>query len=241
MDTEPKSILVEKFNKLRSLALPQQSHGRLAETAAWLQLGLESALEYAISIQAIDERAKQQWIEAGWNCFMSLSGIQSELVSDVKPVRRFLSVVQELLANQSIYTKAINKGEYGEVQHHGELVGWHDSEHYYFLHDTVYRVVYQFLQGQGEHFPVSAKILWKQMDAEGVILSGEELEKGQIRKRHVIKKTIEGNRIGVIAVRSFFVQPSASNEISNHSVRNRTHSLTPAENLFAPKPGSAPP
>lgn len=195
MEETPKNELYTLFQEKRDSALPSQQHGRLAETAAWLFLGLHFALEYASSIGAVEIVEKERLLDVGWNVFLSLSEQQGERVSDVMPSTRFLSVISELLANKSIHTlpTEARTDDLSLVPSNSTLVGWHDKDYYYFLPDVIYNTVSSFLARQGEHLPVTSSTLWQQLERQGIIRVEEEEADGKVRTRRLIKKRVGTN------------------------------------------------
>lgn len=189
--SELREIFVEKRRAASQLGV----HGRLVEAAAWLYLGLSCGLKYAESVGALTTEVGQTLRNEGWNAFLEVANEQGQQVTEIKPSMRFITIVSQLLANQSIYCDDVHKQIVPEtIPKNSSLVGWKDDKYYYLLPDLIYNEVSQFLSRRGEQFPVSATTLWKELDDAGLIQTEASTESGKPKKRYLVKKTINKQR-----------------------------------------------
>lgn len=231
--------LTEVFYARRNEAARLNVHGRLAEAAAWLYLGLHVGLEYAARIGAVETESKEQLLSEGWDIFLGTANEQGEQVTEVKATTRFLSIVAELLANGTIYTTRTKGQDPNLVPKHGTKVGWHDNDYFYFLPGVLYNAVSSFLSRQGAQFPVTAQTLWKQLADEGVTLTETSKENGKERRHNLVKRSLDGNRSRKLCVKAAFLRGSEHHDTGQEvcvrpvPVRQRS----PLSDLFAPENG----
>ncbi|AIW42390.1 bifunctional DNA primase/polymerase [Paenibacillus polymyxa] len=192
------SKLRQMFVEKRQIASQLGVHGRLVEAAVWLHLGLSYGLSYAENVGAITAEDGQTLRDEGWNVFLEVANEQGHQVTEIKPSIRFITIVSQLLANQSIYCNATHRDLNPlTVPKNSFLVGWDDNEYYYFLPDLIYNEVCQFLAKRGEQFPISATTLWKELAEAGLTkteVSKEKKDKNKSRTHNLVKKTVNKQR-----------------------------------------------
>ncbi|WP_246590726.1 bifunctional DNA primase/polymerase [Paenibacillus sophorae] len=192
------------FHERRDLALPGQSHGRLAENAAWLFLGWDTLLEFAVAEGALMDTERQDHLKEGWSTLLSLSEQQSEQVLDSRPGENFLSIVGALLHNGSLYTLPANAAErkqHEDLTPRGTHVGWHDKKRFFFLPDVLYNEVSAFLSKQQEQIPLKKTDLWRQLQIDGLLEPEVSNENGREKIKRVRRKVLDGSRIQTIWIK----------------------------------------
>ncbi|MFD1775439.1 bifunctional DNA primase/polymerase [Paenibacillus rhizophilus] len=196
--------LRQTFHERRDLALPGQSHGRLAENAAWLFLGWDNLLKFAVLEGVLTETERQLRLDEGWSTLLSLSEQQSEQVQDARPGEQFLSIVGELLQNGSLCTlpsSSTSQEDFGGTISRGTHVGWRDNEHFFFLPDVLYNEVSAFLSKRQEQVPLKMKDLWRQLHFDGLLEPEITREGGKEKTKFARRKTIDGERINTIWIK----------------------------------------
>lgn len=205
--------LKERFHELREEAQAPPSHGRIAETAAWLQLGLECFLDYAESVEAINPEENEVKRDNGWKLMLTVSDTQNDNVREAMPVKQFLDIVSEMLLNGTLHVLDLDKAyESGSddrvfpVNH----VGWRDKKFYYFLPNSLYTEVSAFLGKQNMHIPLKQAALWKQLDAEGALSTEETEEKGVTKVKRIKRKSIPyQGKVSVLWVKAEFLRDNS--------------------------------
>ncbi|KAA8753971.1 bifunctional DNA primase/polymerase [Paenibacillus sp. UASWS1643] len=187
--------LKQLFNERRKAASNLGVHGRMVEAAVWLYLGLNSGLEYAESVGAVTTEMGDELRSEGWNVFLEIAKEQGQQVTDIKPSSRFLTIVSQLLANQSIHCDNVHQDLVPKtLPNNSALVGWKDENYYYFLPELIYNEVSRFLSIRGEHFPITSATLWKELADAGLTHTDVSKEKGENRRHCLVKKTIKKHR-----------------------------------------------
>lgn len=195
MNEPSKDQLKERFVYQRQQAAQLDVHGRLIEASVWLYLGLQLGLEYAESIGAIAREQAQSLLDEAWSIFLDSAHEQGEEVTQIKPSKRFCTIVSQLLASGSIHTSH-PQGEImpETVSQSSRHVGYHDDDYYCFMPDLIYSEVVQFMSRQGALFPISASMLWKELGDAGLTRIETTKENNSIRHHYLYKRTIRGDR-----------------------------------------------
>lgn len=193
-----RQLFVEKRHEASQLGI----HGRLVEASVWLYLGLHVGLEYAESVGAINIDLGQGLRTEGWEVFLRIASEQGKQVADNKASARFVAIVSQLLANKTIHTDDIHKELLPETVPRSSChVGWHDDRYYYFLPGVLYNQISQFLSRQGEQFPISESMLWKELADAGVTHTETTKENGRERRHFLVKKTAKKQRVRMLWVK----------------------------------------
>ena len=89
-----------------------------------------------------------------------------------RPSKIFLGTISELLTSKSASVRDLTSpaGEGGGGGGGGrEMIGYMDADFYYLMPQVAYRVVAKLCNDQGQAFPLTAKMLYKQMREDGVL------------------------------------------------------------------------
>lgn len=181
------------FPKMREAFSGKDSFGRIPANGAWLLTGAAAALQYMADIGALSaQEAAARQLECR-TLLMDLATAQGRRISEDSPAVKFTTALRELLASGRCIVREIKEDRTFSPEPGVEFIGWMDEEFYFLLPDTVYKAVVQFFSAQGLCFPVSAKTLWKHLDAAGLIRPGDD-------SRTEIKR-VQGKRHRVITAR----------------------------------------
>jgi hypothetical protein len=186
-----KDALLEKFTTYRQQI--QAGHPRLAEVIAWLKIGYEMLLDYAVSCGVVSDHDRHKASDEALNIFTELANRQAALMKNDTPVSQFLSALNELLASGQCHcTKLDEDGAplrgIGSTTGHG-FIGYVDSEYYYLIPGATMSEVKAFYNRQEIHFAISDRMLYKQLASVGAI---RELRNGK-RVNRTLDKCINGN------------------------------------------------
>ena len=169
-----KDVLLEKFTAYRQQA--QAGHPRLAEVVAWLRIGYEMFLDYAISCGVVPGDSRQIVLDEALDIFMELASRQTETMNTDTPVFQFLSALNELLTSGQCHCVKLDDdgspvGGFGNIKGRG-FIGYEDSIYYHLRSDAVMPAVIDFYRRQGIHFSTTKNMLLKQLSIEGAIKVG---------------------------------------------------------------------
>jgi len=183
--------LPKLFVRLRQKAGVAGWHGRIAETVAWLYVGFHMGISYAVQSGVIPAEDRDAQLAAAWTTLTSLAEAQNKQITEDKPADRFTAVLREILASGAGHVRHVDEG--ADFPTPG-LLGWKDDEWYYLLPEAVYKAVVEFTRGQGGHFPVSSRTLWKHLESSGLI----EVETATRQVQRTVRAVIGGQRFRVI-------------------------------------------
>ena len=163
------AALRRSYPAIREEFTSKDSFGRIPANGAWLLVGAATALQYMAEIGAISEgesETKQLEFKAR---LIELAAEQGQRISEDSPATKFTAALRELIASGRCTIRDVANDWDFCAAPGMEFIGWTDETWLYLLPDTVYKAVVQFFNGQGLCFPVSAKTLWKHLDAAGII------------------------------------------------------------------------
>ena len=157
--------LKRRFVQLRLKASQDDRHGRIAETVAHLQIGMEMFMRFLVESGAMDKAKADRTNDKSWETLLILAEKQNERLEHDKPSFMFINALQEMLATSQVIVDTIGRDYYG--CHSVGFIGWQDHDYLYLYAETVYKFVVEFYAKQGRNFPVSKAQLLKMLALEG--------------------------------------------------------------------------
>ena len=170
------------FPAARELFSADMAHGQLPEHCAALYLAFRQFLEYAVKTGALTGPESATLLEESVMIFRTLGVHQSAEVQSESAIEAMDTILAELFAAKRIYMQGKEggapprAGEVGWVRQYerewtlqigAEQIGWADDDYYYFLPQTLYRVLTDFKGRLRQSFPVDAKALWMRLKDAG--------------------------------------------------------------------------
>ena len=174
-----------------------QCHGRVPETAAQLEIGIEFFLRF------LHERGgfADEWCHGIFERFQSiltrLARKQSDSIDEDKPTHKFICKIYALLeSNQAHLLERNDTNELG----FGTCLGYQDAEFLYLYNEVAHKMVRKFCEDQGENFSCSPRRLMKALAEEGLIEPGttqntRPLRVGNKQKRVIFLYRAKAERI----------------------------------------------
>lgn len=203
LDSLVKSLKHE-FIELRKQTTANSRHGRLAEAVAWLYIGLFAGLTYATTTGAISTNEMGTMLKNGLDVFLKLAETQGQRIIDERPSEKFCTILRESITSGAAFLMDIRSSVFDANPLPGQgFLGWKDNDYAYLLPEMTYKLVSQFAQQQGGHFPVTARMLWKHLDVDGFI----EAEETGNTKRFARQKKIGGRNMRVLWLKLSVIQP----------------------------------
>lgn len=170
------------FPAARELFNADMAHGQLPEHCAALYMAFRQFLEYAVKVKAITEAESTALLAESVVIFRSLGIHQSGEIQAESAIETMDAILAELFAAKRIYLRGKDGGappRAGEagwaiqddnepvLQAGAEQIGWADEEHYYFLPQTLFRVLTDFKARLRQRFPVDLKALQTRLKDAG--------------------------------------------------------------------------
>lgn len=189
---ELKATLKPLFRDYRAKA-QNGGHGRLAETAAYLQIGIYVMCKWLKTVGVIDDPQAEKMNVKARSIFMKLADDQNRRIKDEQPTKLFLQAIRDMRDQGVIRFEPVETTapiERIKANCHAELVVYHDADKgfYYFNRSGMYTLVRKHYDAKGQVFPVSERNIYKQLALENIIEPG----KNQVTKNATIKSIKPG-------------------------------------------------
>ena len=120
------------------------------------------------------------------------SARQAAEMKEDRPSKIFLSTISELLIAKSVGIKDITMpSAEGTPSGTGprDMIGYMDGEFYYLMPNVAYRAVAKLCNDQGQAFPLTAKMLYKQMREDGILTAETTTATSATRPKWIDGKT----------------------------------------------------
>ena len=141
-------------------------HGRVPETVAWLQLGMDFFLLFLKEKECLrdDECAE---IQSRFRMILyRLAAKQAESIDEDKPTHKFIRKLYALI--ESGQACVLSKNQISDFIP-GNCIGYEDADYFYLHNEIVHKAVRKLCEEQGESFTVSSNSLLKALAEEGFI------------------------------------------------------------------------
>jgi len=203
-----------RFTELRTTAR-SDGHPRHAAQVAHLQVGVETALQFAVDAGAIDECRMEQLRDDAWRALLSLSGAHQDDLNEESPVHLFVALLADGFASRRSFVESMSaeapqdaatwgwlsrrytdeRGECIEFSrpNGGTLLGHIDAEWLYLIPEATMQFITSASNAADRHFPVDQRTLLRRLaEAELIATQGE---------RRVVNQRILGDTRRVIKLK----------------------------------------
>jgi hypothetical protein len=151
------------------------THARLADEVAWLLIGFQAGLDYAVSVNVISDKKRQALMAEAQKVIMGLIENQGRIIAQESPSARFLDLLRDIIASgkgQVVDLSTVSPLDDDPSTRPLGFLGWRDARYYYLLPEVTYQAVAQMAQQQQGNFPVTSQTLWKRLEEDGFIIPG---------------------------------------------------------------------
>lgn len=192
----------EDFEHLREQAKQganktRTRHRRLDETVAFLFLGLQLFLKYAVAQGALTQEKAVKLLQEAWETFNQVADELAQVAEREEPTKRFFEALLELQTLGRVYFATMEdvKPEIAERTPGTQRIGWgpDDKGVYYLLYGPAWEQVVKYLRTQEEGLSLSKNSLLDSIEQKGF------LDRSQGNRR-VIKKKIAGEQYRVLPI-----------------------------------------
>jgi len=201
LDTLP-SQLPEDFEHLREQAKraankTRTRHRRLDETVAFLFLGIQLFLKYAVAQGALPQEKAVKFLQEAWKNFNQVADELAQVAEREEPTKRFFEALLELQTSGRVYFATMDDvlPEISERTLGAQKIGWgpDDKGVYYLLYGPAWEQVVKYLRAQEEWLALSKNSLLDSMEQKGL------LDRNQGDRRSIVKK-IAGTHVRVLPI-----------------------------------------
>jgi hypothetical protein len=199
LDTLP-SQLPEDFEYLREQAKQAANktrtrHRRLDETVAFLFLGFQLFLNYAVAQGALTQEKAVKLLQEAWEAFNQVADELAQVAEREEPTKRFFEALLELQTQGRVYFATMEDvtPDIAERTPGAQKMGWgpDDKGVYYLLYGPAWEQVVKYLRTQEEGLSLSKNSLLDSMEQKGL------LDRSQGDRRSIVKKIAE-NQVRVL-------------------------------------------
>lgn len=152
------------------------THARLADEVAWLLIGFQAGLDYAVAVNVLTDKKRQSLMVEAKKVILGLIENQGRIIAQESPSARFLDLLRDIIASgkgQVVDLSTVSPLEDDQSSNRPlGFLGWRDARYYYLLPEVTYQAVAQMAQQQQGNFPVTSQTLWKRLDEDGFIMPG---------------------------------------------------------------------
>ena len=157
-DTEQKfvSMLQTWFHQRRDRFQVSgiRCHGRVPETVAWLQLGMDMFLRFLNEQGIYTEDECKDVQERFRQILYGLAQKQAQSIEEDKPTHKFIRKIFALLESNQAHL--LDRTDVNELSC-GTCLGYQDGEYLYLYSEVAHKLVRNFCEGLGESFSCSSR------------------------------------------------------------------------------------
>lgn len=162
-------------------------HGRVPETVAQLEIGMEFFLQFLHEKGGFADGWRRKIFENFQKTLSRLAQNQAESIDGDKPTHVFIRKLYALLKSNQAYVLDRNDGN--ELSF-GTCIGYRDKDFLYLYSELAHKLVRKFCEDQGENFSCSQKSLLKALAEEGLIEPGAKQHTRPLRVGNSQKRVI---------------------------------------------------
>lgn len=159
-------------NRERAMTMMKGQFARAPETIAMIMTAYDHMLYFMQDTGFLSDADVESMQDEAWNVIVNNARKQGNELKEDRPSAMFKAAVQNLLLNEQATVRNVNAT--GKNDDANTMVGWYDTDNYYFLPDIVYRHVHDLYTREGLEFPLSKKTLWKQLREDGIITDSDK-------------------------------------------------------------------
>ncbi|EIW19603.1 MULTISPECIES: hypothetical protein [Pelosinus] len=173
-----------EFLKYRELAQDSNRHLRFAEAVAYLQIGFTTLLKFANDYEVITDEEVAGFSKTAFDVFIKLAEKQNQLAQSEDVADKFMLTIKELIDAKEIEPADILKPLHLNKT---STICYHDSDYYYFIPQSIYARVSEFLKRKDEMLSITDRMLWKILRERKYIVTPElpENDNHQFAKKKI--------------------------------------------------------
>ena len=162
-------------------------HGRVAETVAWLQTGMNLLLVFLTEKNALDHEVAISISEAFREKLYVLAQKQAVSIAEDRPAARFVRKLLGMLESEQVCVLPRNTTA---ACLPSSCIGYEDETFWYLFSDLMHKAVREQCERQGESFTISCKELLKALAEEGCLDTSPGLNTKKVRVGGKMKRMV---------------------------------------------------
>lgn len=172
MDQLPKKLRSRWLEMREVLQGQGLGHARSAGAVAHLLLGYEMYLRFLLQkgvVPGIDKQWCGDEMRLAIEDIVSNAKAQGREAVEERPTRMYVNSIREMLLTHDAYVEDLVPGGEDKPKGRAAHIGYRDDRYYYLLPQASYTAVFEQYSKRGESFPLSIRMLGKQMAEDGLI------------------------------------------------------------------------
>ena len=171
-------LLGEKFNntriKLKKLLAEKKMiiRDRLVDDLVSLYMGYEFMLDFFVDKNVCNKESKNDFLSMFTDILIDIADRREAQTIVDQPAHKFLCKLISMLESERINLKKC--GAAFDDYTPANCIGYEDDEYYYFHSALAHKEVRRFCGEQGESFTIGEKALLKALDAEKLLIKGND-------------------------------------------------------------------
>jgi hypothetical protein len=193
--------LFKRFEELRKKAREGKDlHERYCETTAFLYLGFERFINYALAEEAISDAEAKRLLQEAWKVLNEVADDLAQVAKSIAPTKRFFEALVELTLQGRVYfADMTGKAPEDKIRVPGAVnLGWGPDANgsYYLLWGPTWEQVTKYLKNQEEGLTLSKNAFLDSLEQQGLLDKSDETQKD----RRIIRKSIGDDKKRVLPV-----------------------------------------
>ena len=167
------AVLKKNFERLRDefrKSCPN-CHGRVPETAAWLEIGMMMYLSFVCDRLGLERPEYDKRMEKLRAILFRLATQQADNITEDRPTHKFVRKLCALLESNTVCV--LNKKSPPEFTP-ANCIGYEDDNFFYLYTEMAHKAVRKLCEEQGESFSLSSRPLLKALSEEGWLETADE-------------------------------------------------------------------
>ena len=219
----------ERVVALRDQVSKATHHKRTPGIFANLFGGLESFIDFAQEVKAIDAETADELRQRGWDALLEAAEQQHQHQAASEPARRFLDLLTSAITSGRSHLaeptggsplgpkrwgwREVPRGQEYEWAAQGTRIGWVDKEEVYLDPDAALAVAMELSRHVGDALVITPQTLRKRLHEHGYLASRDEA-----RQTLTVRRTLQGAQRSVLHVRADLLSPSPPTDKDDMSV-----------------------
>lgn len=188
-------------NREKAMQLMTGQFARAPETIAMMMTAYGMMLKFMRDEGFLTDADVEKMTEEAWAAVVNNARKQSRELHEDRPSAMFVTAIQSLLLTEQATVRPIAGG--GSTENPNSMVGYFDDKYYYFLPDPVFKQVHDLYSREGMEFPLTKKMLWKQLKEDKIIAASDNgvstktkrVQERTVRTLCIAKATIDRDGI----------------------------------------------
>ena len=180
--------------ELRGKAIKElkNAHGRTAENVAVFEIGVETAMRFAVGVGAISQSEADEHIAAAWATLLTLAREQAQLLQSQNPAERFLNLIGAAISSGRAHVASTHGGEPNDPEAlgwqivarteeaqpiwrgQGRCIEWFKDSMLHLDPEAAYAEAQSLASAQHAALAVTKDTLWKRLAEAGKIAARDE-------------------------------------------------------------------